>query len=94
MTDMQKPQPKVRRVREGWTLTPGSRAAWARGCRCFTIPALEGEGKREHQAHCPLRKPGPSHTCACSCACVAPVAESGSVCEMCSGGSHWGGKQE
>lgn len=87
-------RPKVRRERPGWMLHPGSRTAWARGCRCFTIPAIVEQGKLEHQAQCPLRKPDPPLTCACSCGCAAPVAESGGVCALCANGSHWTGKQE
>lgn len=57
MTNVPKPTPKVRRLRPGWMLKPGSRAAWARGCKCFTIPALVEQGRLEHQAQCPLKKP-------------------------------------
>ncbi len=28
-------------------------------------------------------------SCACACPCVAPVSETGDVCEMCRHGSHW-----
>ncbi len=53
------PRPKLRRERPGRELKPGSRAAFARGCRCFTIPAMQSEGNREHQCHCPLWRPAP-----------------------------------
>ncbi len=53
----QPPRPKLRRERPGWKLKPGSRAAFVRGCKCYTIPAMQSEGNREHQAQCPLRKP-------------------------------------
>lgn len=55
------PVPKVRKVRPGWMLKPGSRAAWGRGCKCYTIPGLLADGRDEHQAHCPLRKKDETH---------------------------------
>jgi len=53
-----KPLPTVRRQRPGWELKPGSSAAFRRGYKCYTIPALASEGRGEHQAQCPLRQLG------------------------------------
>ncbi len=51
----QPPRPKLRRERPGYLLRPGSRAAFVRGCKCFTIGCFTAD-EREHQPHCPLRK--------------------------------------
>ena len=63
MTEIQKTfhcqsQPLARkgqyRDRPAHLLKPGSRAAWAKGCQCYTLPGLQAEGRDQHQAQCPL----------------------------------------
>lgn len=48
-------QPHRPKLRPGHLLKPGSRAAFVRGCKCFTIGCFTLD-EREHQPHCPLRK--------------------------------------
>ena len=47
---------KSRRERPAHLLKPGSRAAWERGCKCYTLLRLATDPKDQHQAHCPLRQ--------------------------------------
>jgi len=51
----QSPRPKLRRERPGYLLRPGSRAAFVRGCKCFTIGCFT-VNEREAPAPLPAAK--------------------------------------